>query len=55
MSRITRKQMRRCSILESRPEEEMDTMPFEVWSAFVAVAAGGFLILLGYIISRWRK
>jgi len=45
----------RCSILESRPEEEMDTMPLEVWSAFVAIAAGGFLILLGYIISRWRK
>ena len=45
----------RCSILESRPEEEMDTMPLEVWSAFTAIAAGGFLILLGYIISRWRK
>ena len=41
--------------LESRPEGEMDTMPLEVWSAFVAIAAGGFLILLGYIISRWRK
>jgi hypothetical protein len=39
----------------SRPEEEMDSMPLEVWSAFVAVAAGGFLILLGYIINRWRK
>jgi hypothetical protein len=44
-----------CFILESRPEEEMDTMPLEVWTAFVAIAAGGFLILLGYIISRWRK
>jgi len=33
----------------------MDTMPLEVWSAFVAIAAGGFLILLGYIINRWRK
>jgi hypothetical protein len=29
----------------------MDTMPLEVWSAFVAIAAGGFLILLGYIIA----
>jgi len=45
----------RCSILESRPEEEMDTTPLEVWTAFVAIAAGGFLILLGYIIRRWRK
>jgi hypothetical protein len=36
-------------------EEEMDTMPLEVWSAFTVIAAGGFLILLGYIISRWRK
>jgi hypothetical protein len=44
----------RCSILESRPEEGMD-MPLEVWTAFVAIAAGSFLILLGYIINRWRK
>ncbi len=27
----------------------MDEMPTEVWSAFVAIAAGGFLILAGYI------
>ena len=33
----------------------MDTMPLEVWSALVAIGAGGFLILLGYIISGWRK
>jgi hypothetical protein len=33
----------------------MDTMPPEVWTAFVVVAAGGFLILLGYIITRLRK
>jgi hypothetical protein len=33
----------------------MDTMPQEVWTAFVVIAAGGVLILLGYIISRWRK
>ncbi len=30
-------------------------MPLEVWTAFAAIAAGGFLILLGYIINRWRK
>lgn len=33
----------------------MDEMPLEVWSAFVAIAAGGFLILAGYIIKKWRK
>jgi hypothetical protein len=33
----------------------MDAMPQEVWAAFVAIAAGGFLILLGYIINKWRK
>jgi hypothetical protein len=33
----------------------MDTMPQEVWAAFVAVSAGGFVILLGYIISKRRK
>jgi hypothetical protein len=33
----------------------MDTMPLEVWTAFKVIVAGGFLILLGYIISRWRK
>ena len=27
-------------------------IPLEVWTAFVAIAAGGFLILLGYIILR---
>ncbi len=33
----------------------MDSMPLEVWTAFEAIAVGGFLVLLGYIISRWRK
>jgi LPXTG-motif cell wall-anchored protein len=33
----------------------MDTMPLEVWTAFVAIAGGVFLVLLGYIFSRWRK
>jgi hypothetical protein len=33
----------------------MDTLPLEVGSAFVAIAAGGLLILAGYIINKWRK
>jgi hypothetical protein len=33
----------------------MDDIPLEVWSAFAAIAVGGFLILAGYIINRWRK
>jgi hypothetical protein len=36
-------------------EEEMDTIPLEVWTAFEAIAAGGLIILAGYIINRWRK
>jgi hypothetical protein len=36
-------------------EEEMDAIPLEVWIAFEAVAAGGLLILAGYIFNRWRK
>jgi hypothetical protein len=30
----------------------MDTIPLEVGSAFVAIAAGGLLILVGYIINN---
>jgi len=26
-----------------------------VWTAFEAIAAGGILILAGYIFNRWRK
>jgi hypothetical protein len=33
----------------------MDTIPLEVESAFIAIAAGGLLILAGYIINKWRK
>jgi hypothetical protein len=33
----------------------MDAIPLEVWSAFIAIAAGGLLILAGYIIKMWRK
>jgi hypothetical protein len=37
----------------------MDTIPIEVWIAFEAIAAGGLLILVGYvinyIINKWRK
>ncbi len=33
----------------------MDTIPLEVSSAIVAIAAGGLLILVGYIINKWRK
>jgi hypothetical protein len=36
-------------------EEGMDAVPLEVWTVFQAVAAGGFLILAGYIIKKWRK
>jgi hypothetical protein len=36
-------------------EEEMDAIPIEVWSAFAAIAAGGLLLLAGYIINTWRK
>ena len=42
-------------VLHYRTEEEMDAIPLEVSSAFVAIAAGGFLILAGYIIDKWRK
>jgi hypothetical protein len=42
-------------VLHYRTEEEMDAIPLEVSSAFVAIAAGGFLILAGYIINKWRK
>jgi hypothetical protein len=42
-------------VLHSRTEEEMDAIPLEVWTAFLAIAAGGFLILAGYIINKWRK
>jgi hypothetical protein len=45
----------RCSVLKSRPEVEMYATPQEVWAAFVAISAGGCVILLGYIISKWRK
>jgi hypothetical protein len=37
----------RCSILKSRPEVEMYATPQEVWAAFVAISAGGCVILLG--------
>jgi hypothetical protein len=33
----------------------MYAVPLEVWAAFVAISAGGCVILLGFIISRWRK
>ena len=33
----------------------MPTTPLEVRIAFVVIAAGGLLILLGYIINRWGK
>ena len=33
----------------------MDTIPLEVWTAFTAIAAGGFLIVVAYIIKMWRK
>ena len=33
----------------------MDAIPTEVLSAFIAIAAGGFLLLAGYIIKMWRK
>ena len=36
-------------------EAEMDAIPLEVSSAFVAIAAGGALILAGYIFNKWRK
>jgi hypothetical protein len=40
-------------------EEEMDSVPLEVWTAFQVIAAGGLLILavyiINYIISKWRK
>ena len=36
-------------------EEEMPTTPLEVRIAFEVIAAGGLLILLGYIINRWGK
>jgi hypothetical protein len=39
----------------NRTEAEMDTIPLEVWTAFTAIAAGGLLILAGYIINMWRK
>jgi hypothetical protein len=42
-------------VLHYRTEEEMDAIPLEVWSAFVAVAAGGLLLVAGYIIKTWRK
>jgi hypothetical protein len=42
-------------VLHYRTEEEMDAIPIEVSSAFVAIAAGGLLILVGYIINKWRR
>jgi hypothetical protein len=42
-------------VLPSRTEDEMDAIPLEVWTAFEAIAVGGFLILVGYIINKWRK
>jgi hypothetical protein len=40
-------------------EEEMDSVPLEVWTAFQVIAAGGLLILavyiINYIVSKWRK
>jgi len=42
-------------VLQYRPEEVMDAIPLEVSSAFVALAAGGLLILAGYVINKWRK
>jgi hypothetical protein len=33
----------------------MEAIPLEVWTAFAAIAAGGLLILAGYIINTWRK
>ena len=46
----------RCpQVFHYRTEEEMDAIPLEVSSAFVAIAAGGILILVGYIINKWRK
>jgi hypothetical protein len=33
----------------------MYATPQEVWAAFVAISAGGFIILLGYFVSQWRK
>jgi hypothetical protein len=44
-----------CPVLHYLTEEEMDTVPLEVSSAFVAIAAGGLLILAGYIFNKWRK
>jgi hypothetical protein len=34
-------------MLHSQTEEEMDTIPLEVWTAFEAIAAGALLILVG--------
>ena len=40
-------------------EEEMDSVPLEVWTAFQSIAVGGLLILavyiINYIINKWRK
>jgi hypothetical protein len=37
----------------------MEPVPLEVWTAFLAIAAGGFALLVGYIlnyiIDKWRK
>jgi hypothetical protein len=37
----------------------MEPVPLEVWTAFLAIAAGGLLLLAGYIINyfidKWRK
>ena len=45
--------------LLSRTDAEMEAIPLEVWTAFLAIAAGGFLLLAGYIINyivdKWRK
>jgi hypothetical protein len=39
--------------------DAMEPVPLEVWTAFLAIAAGGFALLVGYIlnyiIDKWRK
>jgi hypothetical protein len=38
---------------------KMEPVPLEVWTAFLAIAAGGLLLLAGYVINyildKWRK
>ena len=41
--------------LKFSPEEDMEPIPLEVWIAFEVIAAGGVVLLAGYLIKMWTE